>query len=310
MRNCGHLQIYQIINQILHDYCYAHLSLFYFYFNFTTLSVISSGINIPNQSRILFEQKLPIETFSAIPAEYINQKCKEQEFIDLLEKHFDIIKPIIGAPDTIQFLQQNQYQIVLFTNLDEKLIQNISYIHKDWLYNTQIIHFQNLQEIFEKAFIIIEGDNQVMEMLSQLNQENNKDKILIYLKNSDFHNKTKFKEIQGVQYYTKWEDINWKKSLNNDSIQLNVQFPQEENKLSLHKEPINMSFKGFNKDIKLDQEIIIESQVVRGNGRANQDLGIPTANLLVKREISVKLNNLLTGVYSGKAIVEGMLYIQ
>ncbi|KAL4488050.1 hypothetical protein ABPG72_009388 [Tetrahymena utriculariae] len=293
-------------------YVYINFNLVFDYNSllFCTLRsyLLPKGFNIQNSTRNLYELKLPSDAYQAIPKDSINDKCNEADFLALLKENFKAIKPIVGAIDTIQYLNDNGYEVVIYTNLPKEYFQNITESHQKWFAQNKFNHYDDLKQVWEEANFIIDGDRELLQHFSELNKHLEIKKTLIYIKNQQFHIKDKKFEVEGCHNYIKWEDIKWQELIKEHALKEEISFPAPEYFLKLKEAPSSKVMLGFIDNVKLPQKVVCESKVIHGNGKAAKELGIPTANLEVTKEIEQKINHLLTGVYAGIAYLNGTQY--
>ncbi|CAK84672.1 unnamed protein product (macronuclear) [Paramecium tetraurelia] len=210
---------------------------------------------------------------------------KYLETQELLLQNLSILKPQIGVIETLQFLESQHIQPIIYSEFAQLLQQHFPYLN-----------WQEFTDSDQNAIFI----DPRIDFCEQLLKKNLN---VVLFKNHKLKDKDYWNQLlqnKPILFAESWETFPWQ------SFKLVTQpiFSADQYKVN---ESENASTKYWNTFIKLNP-IEFTSKIIHGRNRGGTMLGIPTANLQINEEIQQLTKNLLPGVYAGITYLENKQY--
>ncbi|CAD8172917.1 unnamed protein product [Paramecium pentaurelia] len=210
---------------------------------------------------------------------------KYLETQELLLQNLCILKPQIGAIETLQFLESQNIQPIIYSEYTQILQQHFPYLK--WQEFTDS----------DQNIIVIDPRLDFCEQLLK------KQLQVVLFKNYKLKDKDYWNQIlqhKQILFAESWETFPWQ----DFKFVTQPIFSPDQFKVN---ECENAATQYWNTYLKLNP-IEFTSQIIHGRNRGGTMLGIPTANLLISEEIQQLTKNLLPGVYAGITYLQNVKY--
>jgi riboflavin kinase len=229
-----------------------------------------------------------------------------EAILSLARQYIITCKPTINSIETLNALgKAKNVAVYLTSKMESELLEAIKKANEKWL-NTDIIAlcYKSLQCAMTSGKIIVIDGN--YEFLVQIKEPEIVKVLLGELPTPPTpttEDKQKMSEEpedqkKEVLVFKTFEDIPWAELLGEG---VKFEYPAKEYFLKLKEDPTSMEAEHWDKYVKLDNEVVVESKIIHGFGRGGKKLGIPTANLEITEEIQKEIANVMVGVYYGYA---------